>query len=307
MPDSWLANSFNAAQQDRKKSDVQAANGRKTRRQCQDPRLRHRTGICTRRSTTEALVVVAIALFCLDNYTSTTRNAHALMARPCQGRAQVTTTSSRMSFSAGERVALAARRAGTHPTDGDDDNPVEDLVVAALKRPVLAQITPDGVCSSDASAAQLLHSVEKAVAGGVTLVQLRDYKSDLESKVNLAKHLRHVTVGSPSLFVINLADGDASWARTAGADGVHLPERNIGLLTSLRDSSASVRPVWPLVAGCSVHSVHAALEAASLGADYVQVSVEGRIGLTRKIHVRRDFCALVVDVDCAAARKRFRR
>lgn len=141
-----------------------------------------------------------------------------------------------------------------------------------LSRPVLVQITPDGCSSSSSTSARLVGSVARAVAGGVCLVQLRDYKADAESKVELARRIRQVIDGSPALLMVNVNDGDYSWVRDCGADGVHLPEREIGLLADLRDSNA--RPVWPAVVGCSVHSATAALEAARLGADYVQVHVK---------------------------------
>lgn len=151
--------------------------------------------------------------------------------------------------------------------DGNGDR--DDAVDALLKRPVIAQITPDGSSCSSASA-ELIRSVSRAVAGGVSLVQLRDYQGNTESKADLARRICQVTAGSSAWFVVNLNDGDCSWVRDCGADGVHLPEREIGLLAGLRHSNA--QSAWPTVVGCSVHSVGAALAAAKLGADYVQVS-----------------------------------
>lgn len=141
-----------------------------------------------------------------------------------------------------------------------------------LNRPVLAQITPDGSCSSTTST-RLISSIARAVTGGVCLVQLRDYKADAESKIELARRIRQVIDGSPSLLVVNINDGDYSWVRDCGADGVHLPEREIGLLAGFGNINANTRSMWPAVVGCSVHSAFAALEAARLGADYVQVHI----------------------------------
>lgn len=129
-----------------------------------------------------------------------------------------------------------------------------------LERPLLQLITPDGCASS--SSVQLIKSVKCAIAGGVALVQLRDNISDADSKSRLARLLRDVTLGS-ALFVIN---GNISEARSCGADGVHLPERMIDRIGSLRG-----RDAWSRIVGCSVHSVEAAARAARLGVDYVQV------------------------------------
>lgn len=132
---------------------------------------------------------------------------------------------------------------------------------SGLERPLLELITLDG-CASSSSVHQLIQSVKRAIAGGVTLVQLRDNISDADSKSRVARLLRDATLGS-ALFVIN---GNISEARSCGADGVHLPERMIDRIASLRGPDA-----WPRILGCSVHSVEAAIVAARLGVDYVQV------------------------------------
>lgn len=136
--------------------------------------------------------------------------------------------------------------------------------IPSLSRPVLELITPDG-CATSSDTSSLIRSVERAVAGGVSLVQLRDYRSGEKSKGTLALRLRAATEGR-ALFVVN---GDLNAARACDADGIHLPERMLGRLVGLRNSGE-----WPRVVGCSVHSVAAALDAAKLGADYVQVRHE---------------------------------
>lgn len=134
-----------------------------------------------------------------------------------------------------------------------------------LSPPVLELITPDGCASSSPSEqSSLIANVQKAVAGGVSLVQLRDYKSSPKSKAELSTRLAAATEGR-ALFVVN---GEPEAARASGADGVHLPERMIGCLPGLRGAGGEG---WPRVVGCSVHSVPSAVEAARLGADYVQV------------------------------------
>ncbi|CAM9535947.1 unnamed protein product, partial [Hapterophycus canaliculatus] len=131
--------------------------------------------------------------------------------------------------------------------------------------PLLELITPDGCASSSPSdQSSLIANIQRAAAGGVSLVQLRDYKSSAKSKAELAARLVSATEGR-ALFVVN---GEPEAVRASGADGVHLPERMIGCLVALRGAG---REGWPRLVGCSVHSVPAAVEAARLGADYVQV------------------------------------
>lgn len=147
---------------------------------------------------------------------------------------------------------------GPDPSKGEEI--YRDSMVS-LSRPVLELITPNG-CASSADPAFLIRSVQRAVAGGVSLVQLRDYDSDYESKANLARRL-HSAIDGRAWFVLN---GEPDAARACGADGVHLPERIVQRLVDLRSAGG-----WPRVVGCSVHSVAAAVEAARLGADYIQV------------------------------------
>lgn len=138
---------------------------------------------------------------------------------------------------------------------------INQNAMVALSSPVLELITPNG-CASSGDPAFLIQNVEKAVAGGVSLVQLRDYDSDSKSKTELAQRLRSATDGR-AMLVLN---GEPDAARACGADGVHLPERMVDRLVGLQGEGG-----WPRVVGCSVHSVAAAVEAARLGATYVQV------------------------------------
>lgn len=140
-----------------------------------------------------------------------------------------------------------------------------DPVGPQLSRPLLELITPDGCASSSPSdQSALIANIQEAVAGGVSLVQLRDYKSSAERKAELAARIV-VAMERRAMFVVN---GEPEAARASGADGVHLPERMIDCLVGLRGEG---REGWPRLVGCSVHSVPVAVEAARLGADYVQV------------------------------------
>lgn len=153
---------------------------------------------------------------------------------------------------------------GIAPCRGSKSNVLSGVptdAVPRLQRPLLELITPDG-CLSSSSTKDLVSTVEQALAGGVSIVQLRDTASSTEHKARFAEDLRAVTAGK-ALFVIN---GDIEEARSCGADGVHLPERMMDLLEGLRAKDG-----WPRVVGCSVHSVERAVAAAKLGADYLQV------------------------------------
>lgn len=156
----------------------------------------------------------------------------------------------------------------------------DEGLVPRLKRPLLELITPDG-CASSSELPELISRVECAISGGVSLVQLRDYESSPQSKDQVAKRLRSATRGKAFLVVNN----DISIARSCGADGVHLPERMIGMLEGLRGTHP-----WLKIIGCSVHSIEAAVRASKLGADYIQVWRETcfpRVAVSRT-RVKRD-------------------
>ncbi|CAN0258537.1 unnamed protein product, partial [Discosporangium mesarthrocarpum] len=121
-------------------------------------------------------------------------------------------------------------------------------------------ITPNG-CASSEDADGVVLSVEKAVRGGVSFVQLRDKETQGSLKMAYAHRLRKVTANGAWLVI----NADPEIARQCGADGVHFPEHMMGHITGLRGDDC-LRLV-----GCSVHSSEKALQAARLGAHYVQV------------------------------------
>lgn len=173
-------------------------------------------------------------------------------------------------------AASPTRRSGA-PLNGLGNEVAHDDA-APLAPPVLELITPDGCASSSFSeTSSLVKNIQKAVAGGVSLVQLRDYKSGAKSKADLAVRISTAIEGR-ALFVVN---GEPDAARASGADGVHLPERMMDCLVGLRGQGE-----WPRIVGCSVHSVAAAVEAARLGADYVQVRSPG-LFVERKLYAVR--------------------
>lgn len=107
----------------------------------------------------------------------------------------------------------------------------------------------------------LAEVVEQAIDGGVNVVQLRAKHLPAGELLSLARQLRGVC-GPRALLIIN---DRLDVAMLSGADGVHLGETSVPV--------AAVRKLLPpsFFIGRSVHSVNAARQAESDGADYVLV------------------------------------
>ncbi|MCH8974885.1 MAG: thiamine phosphate synthase [Chloroflexi bacterium] len=113
----------------------------------------------------------------------------------------------------------------------------------------------------------LLAAVEAAVAGGVSLVQMREKDLPDAEQLVLARRLRELTAGRALLFV----NDSVSIAQAAGADGVQLAERS-RTVASARDAIApDVIEGRRLLVGRSVHDLAGATEAAEQGADLLVV------------------------------------
>ncbi len=108
----------------------------------------------------------------------------------------------------------------------------------------------------------LLAAVEAAVAGGVSLVQMREKDLPDAEQLVLARRLRELTAGRALLFV----NDSVSIALAASADGVQLAERSRSV-ASARDAMGSRR----LLVGRSVHDLAGATDAAEQGADVLVV------------------------------------
>ena len=106
---------------------------------------------------------------------------------------------------------------------------------------------------------RLREIVAEAIAGGVSMIQLRDKVASAEDLREAAAMLREVAGGGALLLV----NSDAALAREVGADGVHLPESGV----TVREARTIVG--GERLIGCSVHSVEAARRAEDEGADYV--------------------------------------
>ena len=132
-------------------------------------------------------------------------------------------------------------------------------VPTRIPAPCVALVTDRRVSGSlDA----LLAAVEAAVAGGVSLVQMREKDLPDAEQLALARRLRDLTSGRALLFV----NDSVSIAQAAGADGVQLAERS-RTVASARDAIGGSR----LLVGRSVHDLAGATEAAEQGADLLVV------------------------------------
>jgi thiamine-phosphate diphosphorylase len=104
--------------------------------------------------------------------------------------------------------------------------------------------------------------VRAAIAGGAELIQLRDKEADSRGLHDTALALREITRRHGTLFLVN---DRADIAAAAGADGVHLGQRDLPL-------EAARRLLGPhAVIGISAESAEEAAAAQAGGADYLGV------------------------------------
>ncbi len=108
----------------------------------------------------------------------------------------------------------------------------------------------------------LADRVTAAVRGGVDIVQLRDKRASREELLTLAEELRAVCEREGVIFTVN---DDPELARTCGADGAHLGQKdeNIERAREILGQGAIV--------GISAGSVEEAHRAVEAGADYLGV------------------------------------
>lgn len=106
---------------------------------------------------------------------------------------------------------------------------------------------------------QILRSIELAVECGISFVQIREKRITAKQLFELTKAASLITSDTATILMVN---GRADIATAAGADGVHLPET--GLPVDV------IKKAFPgLVVGASVHSIEAAKQARSDGADHI--------------------------------------
>ena len=105
--------------------------------------------------------------------------------------------------------------------------------------------------------------VAEAVAGGVDIVQWRDWETPLTELEAMADEMR-LAVFCPHLLVVNSDPDLEEMAKRMGADGIHLPEEGRLCVGGVRKSLKK-----PMLVGQSIHSWVRAKSAAREGADYV--------------------------------------
>jgi thiamine-phosphate pyrophosphorylase len=127
--------------------------------------------------------------------------------------------------------------------------------IGRLRLPVLCFV----VGKSDVKDGDVEKVVSEAVAGGVSMIQLRDQQMPAGEMLALARRLKSATRGKALLIINDRVDV----AEAVEADGVQLPEE--GLPTRI------VRGIMGryVVIGRSVHDLEAAQAAARDGAEYV--------------------------------------
>ena len=128
---------------------------------------------------------------------------------------------------------------------------------AMLPRPCLMLVTDRRRCL--VAGRSLEEQVERAIAGGVNAVQLREKDLPGGELLRLALRLRQATRGKALLLVNDRLDV----ALAAGADGGHLGEQALPVAVA-----KGLVPQGFLV-GRSVHSVEAGRQAEADGADYL--------------------------------------
>ncbi len=108
------------------------------------------------------------------------------------------------------------------------------------------------------SLAQAGRYAQELVSAGVSVIQLRAKDEGTRAILEAARSMRSATKGK-ALFMVN---DRVDIAILSGADGVHLGQSDIPLVEA--------RKLLPnALIGVSTHNLEEALEAASLGADYI--------------------------------------
>lgn len=126
-----------------------------------------------------------------------------------------------------------------------------------LKQALLYWLVDPSVC-----AGTLDWMVERSIAGGVDILQLRDKHAMDRDLVATARKLRAWTRQKGALFIVN---DRPDIARLADADGVHVGQEEL----SVRDVRRIVGP--DMLIGVSTHSLEQARSAVRDGADYLGV------------------------------------
>ena len=146
--------------------------------------------------------------------------------------------------------ALAWKRAGN--VDVEPMLPANVAVLRGLTFPDFYAITHAGDIGIEAQLRQL----ERALAGGLRLLQIREPRHGAEARERVAREATRLAQAHGARVLVN---GDLALARLVGADGVHLPCAQLMQLAE--------RPDLPLVAA-SCHNPPELARAAALELDF---------------------------------------
>jgi thiamine-phosphate pyrophosphorylase len=130
-------------------------------------------------------------------------------------------------------------------------------LLAALEQADLYVVITESFCAGRSS----LEVLEKTLAAGVRLVQMREKEMDGRSLYKLALQYRRLTREAGALFIV---DDRLDIALAVEADGVHLGQEDVPV-------QAARRIAPELIIGASTHSREEALEAQEAGASYVNI------------------------------------
>jgi len=148
-----------------------------------------------------------------------------------------------------------------HAVSVDPLLPANAPILRALRLPPVYGITH----AQALGVPEFMRRLERALAGGLRLVQVREKGMAAEALRRFAERVIAVAHAAGARVLVN---GDADLARAVGADGVHLTATQ---LARTRD-----RPVFDLV-GASCHDAAELARARDLGAD---LAVLGPVGPT---------------------------
>jgi thiamine-phosphate pyrophosphorylase len=126
--------------------------------------------------------------------------------------------------------------------------------LAAARLYVLIDIRP--------TADEFRQLVERLIAAGVHVLQLRDKHCNDRELLERARILRKLTASTPALFIVN---DRPDLAAISHADGVHLGQEEI----SVKDARSIVGPA--ALIGVSTHSIEQVRQAVLDGANYIGV------------------------------------
>ena len=157
--------------------------------------------------------------------------------------------------------------------------PANSPVLRALLLPAEYAIS----CASEMGEARFLESLQRRLAAGLRLVQVREKAL---GSTALARFVGRVVAAARPHNARVLVNGDADVARATGADGVHLTEEQLTTLES--------RPAFGLV-GASCHSTKSLRRAEALEIDFAV------LGPVRATPTHPDAALLGWDGFCAIA------